>query len=102
MRGTFVRGLTEGDIWRLDVFEGTEYERRKVRVKLLGDGNGSEVNGVIDEEEVDTETYIWIAGEDALDDGEWDFEVFVKEKMGMWVDGSKEYTGNLNTDSSQF
>jgi Gamma-glutamyl cyclotransferase, AIG2-like len=35
VRGTYVDGLTTGDIWRLDTFEGDEYERRKVTVKIL-------------------------------------------------------------------
>ena len=27
VRGTLVQGLTDGDIWRLDIFEGGEYKR---------------------------------------------------------------------------
>ena len=76
-------------MWRLDVFEGSEYKRQRIRVTLLEDEEGKNEK----EEEVETETYIWIAGEDALDEGEWDLNVFVREKMGMWVDGSKEYEG---------
>lgn len=40
VRGTFVTGLTDGDLWRLDIFEGSEYERRKVRCTLIDDGDG--------------------------------------------------------------
>ena len=75
--------MTDGDIWRLDIFEGDEYERRKVLANplitigddLTGDGN------VESETAVQAETYVWIAGEDGLEDGEWDFAVFVREKM---------------------
>jgi len=73
VRGTFVSGLTDADIWRLDLFEGDEYERRNVRVKLLmkvGDESG---HGNVEGEEVGAETYVWIAGEDRLEDDEWDF-----------------------------
>jgi hypothetical protein len=35
VRGTVVSGLTEGDVWRLDVFEGSEYERKEVEVEIL-------------------------------------------------------------------
>lgn len=93
--GTLVTGLTDGDIWRLDIFEGDEYERRKVEVEVLND-----VEGGIDEaakkdqssptsgakrEKVAAQTYVWIAGVDRLEKREWDFEEFRKEKMGGWV-----------------
>lgn len=73
VRGTFVSGLTEADIWRLDLFEGDEYERQVVPVKLLtkvGDESGE---GNVEGEEVEAETYVWIAGESRLEDEEWDF-----------------------------
>ena len=83
MRGTFVSGLTEGDIWRLDIFEGDEYARRKVELRILDDGGD-------EEEQVEAETYIWIARKDKLEAGEWDFEGFRREKMSAWVGGGEE------------
>ena len=95
VRGAYVTGLTEGDLWRLDIFEGDEYERRVVKVRLLekvGDDSGK---GNVEGEEVEAETYVWISKEESLEEGEWDFEVFRREKMGRWVgegvDG--EYSG---------
>ena len=46
VRGTVVSGLTEGDLWRLDIFEGSQYERRRVAVKVLRDevGEGETVD----------------------------------------------------------
>ena len=85
VRGTFVSGLTEGDLWRLDIFEGDEYERRKVMVRLLGEGEGKQD---VEGEEMEAETYVWIAGEENLEDEEWDFEHFCQEKIGKWVGGS--------------
>ncbi|KAF2125269.1 hypothetical protein P153DRAFT_253656, partial [Dothidotthia symphoricarpi CBS 119687] len=79
VRGTLVSGLTDGDIWRLDVFEGSEYARRGVKVRVLNADGGEEG------EEVDAECYIWIAGARRLDPEEWDFDEFVREKMGRWV-----------------
>ena len=35
VRGTYVAGLSRQDFARLDVFEGDEYERRRVKVRLL-------------------------------------------------------------------
>jgi hypothetical protein len=82
VRGTLVTGLTDGDIWRLDIFEGSEYTRRKVMVKVLNQDDG-------EGEEVEAETYIWVAGAHRLEEQEWDFDEFVKEKMGRWVGGDE-------------
>lgn len=74
VRGTFVTSLTDNDIWRLDIFEGSEYERRKVRVRVL-DVVGDDVSGEgnVEGAEVEAETYVWIAGEERLEGQEWDF-----------------------------
>lgn len=105
VRGVLVSGLTDGDLWRLDVFEGSEYERRKVKVRLLArDGKAGERKGEeqVGEqqrihgkeqadgelgEEVEAETYIWTAGASRLDAEEWDFDEFVREKMARWLGG---------------
>jgi hypothetical protein len=97
VRGTLVTGLTDGDIWRLDIFEGSEYQRQKVRVRVLESqprgGHGEEGMGDLEQtqgenvegEEVEAETYIWIAGAQRLEPEEWDFAEFVREKMKRWV-----------------
>ncbi|KAL9100620.1 MAG: hypothetical protein Q9163_004021 [Psora crenata] len=84
VRGTYVQGLTAADQWRLDIFEGDQYKRVKVRPRLL---DAKETQG----NEVETETYVWIASREELEDGEWNFEEFRKEKMARWVGGSGEY-----------
>lgn len=91
VRGTFVEGLTEGDVYRLDIFEGSGYQRRKVRVKIL-DSSDREGN-----EQVETETYVWVAGRDKLKDEEWDFQEFVKSKLVRWIGSSQEYAGMFRT-----
>ncbi|KAF7596565.1 hypothetical protein BBP40_000965 [Aspergillus hancockii] len=104
--GTVVSGLTDGDLHRLDIFEGIEYEKEKVKVRVLresldrGDGGpgGKDTDGhlrdVLDAagaefadegEEVEAVTYVYVAGERELEDGEWDFEAFKKDKMAWWV-----------------
>jgi hypothetical protein len=100
VRGTLVEGLTDGDIWRLDIFEGSEYQRRKVKVKVLQDNSKkgdaeNEEEGMgdlsqteqdnIEGEEVEAETYIWTAGSYRLEPKEWDFAEFVRDKMKRWV-----------------
>jgi hypothetical protein len=92
VRGTLVTGLTDGDLWRLDIFEGDEYERKKVKAQELkyeGDINiepGRDQLGAT----VEAETYVWIGPKSDLDDDEWDFQEFVKEKMHAWVGSSGE------------
>jgi len=85
-----VTGLTDADIYRLDIFEGDEYERQKVTCKILvkeGDADGV---GNEEGEEVAAETYIWIAGKQRLEDREWDFAEFQREKMRFWVGGGEQ------------
>ncbi|KAF2113659.1 AIG2-like family-domain-containing protein [Lophiotrema nucula] len=91
VRGTLVTGLTDGDIWRLDIFEGDEYERIKVKVRVLeqkeegmGDVELKEEDNV-EGEEVEAEVYAWIAGKNRLEPEEWDFGEFVREKLHRWA-----------------
>ena len=100
VRGTYVQGLTEADLWRLDIFEGAEYERVGVRCAVVGGegvgddgagGGGEEEREEEREREVDAETYVWREeGRGALEEGEWDFEEFRRERMGRWVGGGGE------------
>lgn len=104
--GTLVSGLTDGDIHRLDIFEGSEYIRKSVKVRTLQeslsqDQGDEETNpdghlrDVLDaagaefadegEEDVGAVTYLYIAGEGRLEDAEWDFETFKRDKMAWWV-----------------
>lgn len=95
VRGTLVRGLTDGDIWRLDIFEGDEYERKSVRARVLETVGDEKGDGNVEGAELEAETYVWIAGADQLEDREWDFAEFQVEKMGRWVgrQGQAEYAG---------
>ncbi|KAF2727855.1 hypothetical protein EJ04DRAFT_517006 [Polyplosphaeria fusca] len=94
VRGTLVTGLTDGDIWRLDIFEGYEYKRRKVTAKLLKQTNGKEegMGDLLQKEEdnsegedMEAEVYVWVAGIKRLELEEWDFSEFVQEKMHRWA-----------------
>lgn len=98
-------GLTDADVWRLDIFEGEEYRREKVRARVLtgetvgGDVAVGELAGEEDgSEEVEAETYIWSADPDDLEDAEWDFREFQREKMRFWVgsEGQGEYAGRAS------
>lgn len=143
VRGTFVSGLSKEDVRRLDVFEGDEYVRVGVWVRLLPTASASSdaipgsmsssneaagaplpipatTNGAPTEpngqanaepashspqakptqntEKIEAQTYIWSAPHSRLEDGEWDFDEFVREKMWRWAPGGEgeqrgEYEG---------
>jgi hypothetical protein len=100
VRGMYVAGLTERDVERLDFFEGDDYARERVVVRVLGGkkgkgkvGEGSRVgSGELCGEEVVTETYVYLCRDDLVEE-EWNFDEFVREKMWRWADASEEYTG---------
>ena len=98
VRGTYVTGLTSNDIWRLDLFEGDEYSRVKVKCNVLKEVGNESGEGNVEGEEVEAETYIWIAGRDRLEEEEWDFREFQREKMRFWVgaEGEGEYAGRAS------
>jgi len=115
VRGSVVTGLMEGDVYRLDIFEGYQYERKVVKVKVLKDikldeaaassvDRSSTCSGAKEEEEeyVEAETYVWICGRDTLEPEEWDFEQFKKEKMRAWMGladyGDVEYDDDDDND----
>ncbi|EHA28502.1 hypothetical protein ASPNIDRAFT_143341, partial [Aspergillus niger ATCC 1015] len=83
--GTVVWGLTDGDVYRLDRFEGSEYEKRVVRVRVL-DAVETEGSETKEGKEVEAVTYVWTAGKERLEDAEWDFEAFKRDKMAWWVE----------------
>ena len=76
-------GLTDGDIFRLDTFEGSEYKRIKVRVELVEEAGKF----------VEASTYLYTAGEEFLEKEEWSYEEFRRDKMHRWAADSYEYQG---------
>lgn len=103
VRGSFVTGLTDGDLWRLDIFEGSQYTRRKVRVKILQDTALDETvtedkltAQIEDAVEVEAETYVWSDPREDLEEEEWDFDEFKREKMWAWVGVEKGVTDTEN------
>ena len=95
MRGTLVQGLTERDLWRLDIFESAQYTRKRVRVSLLQESGDEEGKDSVEGGEVEAETYVWADNPQHLEEGEWDFAEFHREKMQRWIGTNEEYTGGL-------
>ena len=106
VRGTLATGLTEEDVRNLDRFEGGDYDRILVKVRVLeedkapaggedeeGEGGKSKAApaaaaaaaGNVEGEEVDQcMTYVMTSTE-YLEDREWDFVEFRQEKLKKWT-----------------
>ena len=82
VRGIFATGLTEANMLKLDYFEGSEYERKKVKVQLIREDGGKEVGG----DERDAVAYIFLFP-NQLERKEWDFEHFRKDRLKFWAQG---------------
>ena len=91
VKGTIVSGLTTGDIYRLDKFEGDEYSKRWVDVIV----QVAEEETKWKEELRRVQTYVYVAGIKMLEEREWDYDEFRREKLGRWTGSSKEYRGLL-------
>lgn len=74
--------------------------RKVVKIRTLaqvGDDDAAigNVEQEAKEEEVETETYLWIAGEDALEESDWDFAEFKRDKLRSWLMLDDHYAGAL-------
>jgi Gamma-glutamyl cyclotransferase, AIG2-like len=99
VRGTYVTGLTDFDIVKLDYFEGCQYMRKKVQVKVLAEEKDGDKGKESDKKvevvaEAMAETYIFLDKSDLVEE-EWNFDKFVREKMWRWTDASEEYEGEF-------
>ncbi|KAG5950209.1 hypothetical protein E4U53_005371 [Claviceps sorghi] len=80
IRGVLVTGLTDANVQKLDFFEGSEYERRTVKVQVFGNVQDENIPG----KEVSAFVYVFLKVED-LEKREWDFEEFRRDKMMLWT-----------------
>jgi hypothetical protein len=89
VQGICVTGLTDGDIWRLDSFEGDQYVRDMLDVEMLGD-EGKYEGGELRRAEV----YVWKSEKGTgLEKREWTIEEFRRNSLSQWVGerGAHEY-----------
>ncbi|KAK4225884.1 AIG2-like family-domain-containing protein [Podospora fimiseda] len=101
VRGMYVTGLTRANVVKLDIFEGTQYDRQKVKVRLLKEVGNAKGEGNVEGEEREAETYIYL-DKDELEEKEWDFESFVKDDMKVWMGGSDEFFADAKHNSDEF
>ena len=90
--GTWTTGLTQANMGKLDFFEGNQYERRKVTVKLLTKVGDAQGMGNVEGEERTAEVYVF-REKDALEDREWDLEEFRREKLRLWTRAGYVFEG---------
>lgn len=92
--GSYVTGLTRANVGRLDVFEGDQYERRRLRVRLLTRVGADAATGKGREEgeEVEAQTYVFVDRTE-LEDREWDLEEFRREKLRFWTRAGYVFAG---------
>lgn len=75
--------------------EGSQYDRRVVRPRLLtrvGDETGE---GNVEGEQVVTESYVFLH-EASLEDREWDFAEFKREKLRRWTRAGYVFEGEYH------
>lgn len=93
VRGTIVSGISKANLERLDFFEGGQYDRRVVRPKLLvEEGDEKTGAGNVEGEQIVTESYIYLNKND-LEDKEWDFSEFKRDKLQKWTRAGYVFEG---------
>ncbi|KAI8657652.1 putative gamma-glutamylcyclotransferase [Fusarium keratoplasticum] len=80
--GIYATGLTDANVQKLDNFEGSEYTKTAVQVKLMKKDGDKTSEG----ERKETSVYVF-NNPSHLEKVEWDFEEFRKEKMQFWTRG---------------
>lgn len=88
-------GLTSANMHHLDHFEGSEYDRKTVKARLLSKVGDDKGNGNVEGKEVECEVYVFNKPS-WLEDREWDFEEFRTQKMKKWT---REDYGFTDSDS---
>jgi hypothetical protein len=90
--GCYVSGLTDANIVKLDTFEGSEYRRDSVTVKILK--KSKETGEVVEAEEKIANVYVFLYAED-LNEEEWDIETFRRDKLRAWTRNEHIFEGGF-------
>ena len=100
VRGTYVTGLSRSDVAKLDIFEGSEYKRVDVKINVLDVVGDLDGKGNVEGAGFDVQTYVWISRKSYLEDKEWDFAEFRKDKMKRWIGSQEEYEGESSQEKN--
>lgn len=77
------------------VSEGSQYDRRVVRPKLLTTVGDEKGEGNVEGETVVTESYVFL-DKSGLEDREWDFAEFKSEKLKKWTHAGYVFAGECS------
>ncbi|KAK0739539.1 hypothetical protein B0T21DRAFT_362820 [Apiosordaria backusii] len=92
--GMYASGLTRANMTKLDYFEGPQYVRRTVDVKLLDKVGDLKGEGNVEGETKRAEVYVFNPfHEDHLEDKEWDLEEFKRDKLQSWTRAGYVFEG---------
>ncbi|KAL1899888.1 hypothetical protein Sste5346_002754 [Sporothrix stenoceras] len=96
VRGILIGGVTPANQHHLDIFEGSEYERRTVDAVLDeaegADGEKTESAEKTEKKTVKAQVYVFKYPDD-LERREWDFDEFCREKMHKWARADYTFEG---------
>ncbi|KAF9956342.1 hypothetical protein BGZ70_009938 [Mortierella alpina] len=101
VEGLLVFGHTMMDRFRLDQFEGSEYTRRLLPVKVLDPVPGKyNVQGQYQRlsagDLVQAYVYVFTGPREHLDTSRpWDFEAFQREHLAIWMQTSPDFTQRM-------
>ncbi|POO03878.1 Gamma-glutamylcyclotransferase, AIG2-like [Trema orientale] len=88
--GRVLTGITEPELYILDMFEDEEYERRIVEVSLVDSS-----------ERLLAHTYVWSNKDDPNLYGEWDFEEWKQLHLNDFVEMTKGFVEELDLPESK-
>lgn len=89
VRGILIGGVTPANQHHLDIFEGSEYERRTVEVVL---NEGENATDIAEKKTVKAQVYVYKYPK-GLERREWDFDEFRREKMHKWARADYTFEG---------
>ncbi|KAK7414716.1 hypothetical protein QQX98_006484 [Neonectria punicea] len=83
--GIYATGLTDANIYNLDCFEGSQYDKKIVEVKVLPQDASSTSGGL------QKKALVYVFNQpDFLEKREWNFDEFRQEKMTNWIRGEMD------------
>ena len=71
--GKIIINVDDIDLIILSLYEGDEYKQRKVKV-------------LCNNKMVDALTFVWVIGNESLENREWDFEGFQRERLDFYLE----------------
>jgi gamma-glutamylcyclotransferase (GGCT)/AIG2-like uncharacterized protein YtfP len=97
VRGNLVTGLSAANLQLLDFFEGSEYVRKTLPVRLLSQVGDDKGVGNVEGEQCTAYVYVYLKRHQ-LETNEWDFEEFRRDKLQKWTRAGFVFEGTASTN----